>query len=461
MTTKATERPADVGWTVVSDARRPDPPHLVRPRRIFLQMMALTLVALLLVAAAVAVLSLREAERESAVDATQRAVVLAGAVVGPSIGDDIASGSPSSTAVLHNAVEKYVLSDAVVRVKLWTAEGRIVYSDESRLVGFQAPLDADQQAVLAGTAPAQAELSDLTEPENVYEADQGRLLEVYTQVKTPDGQSLLFESYYRYGVTQGQVGETWRNLVFVAGAGVLALLLLLTPLVGRLLKLLGRLQQQREMLLVRAVEASGAERRRIAAGLHDGVVQDLAGTAFVLAGATGSARRAGREDLAADLGRAASAVRTSVGGLRALLVDIYPPSLSATGLAAVLVDLVEGPAGRGLTTTLELPEPMRSVLNRDHERLIFRVVQECLHNTARHARASSVVVSLVEQPNALVVTVSDDGQGFNPEEVLASPELHRYGVRLMSDAAAESGAELRVRSRPGEGTVWKLRIALP
>ena len=149
------------------------------------------------------------------------------------------------------------------------------------------------------------------------------------------------------------------------------------PVIWSLVVQLRKTQQQRQDAAIRAAEIATAERRRIAATLHDGVVQDLAGTAFVLSGAVRRAEHAGEGPLASSLARASEAVRSSIGGLRSLLVEIYPPSLSATGLDAVLLDLVEGPITRGLEVEVELPEASPSGLDRDGERLVFRVAQEC------------------------------------------------------------------------------------
>jgi signal transduction histidine kinase len=420
---------------------------------------ALTALVVLVVAVVAATLSRQEAQRESAIDATQRAVVIAGTVVQPSIGEDILTGSPDSWAVLDTAVRRYVLIDPVVRVKLWDGNGRIVYSDEPRLIGQQYPLELDERRVLVDGARPEANVTDATEPENRYEVGAGKMLEVYSRVTTPSGTPLLFETYFSYDGGNGRVGQIWRGFAYVTYASIALLLLLLLPVIWQLVVRLRRTQEEREMLLVQAAEISTAERRRIAATLHDGVVQDLAGTAFVLSGAAASAEGAGQTPLAASLKRASEAVRSSIGGLRSLLVEIYPPSLSATGLDAVLLDLVEGPTTRGLEVQLELPEANQTPLDRDSERLVFRVAQECLRNVARHAAARHVAVRLRDAGGSMVLSVTDDGIGFDPEQVLQNPRPEQYGLRLMVDDARAAAAELRVRSAPGQGTQWELKVA--
>jgi signal transduction histidine kinase len=449
----------DAPWVVLADRRSPLSAIARRPSWwMYARVAALTALVVVVVAVVAAALSRQEAQREAAIDAAQRAAVIVGTVVQPSLNEEVVTGSPGSTDVLDAAVRHYVLIDPVVRVKLWNADGRIVYSDERRLIGQQYGLDADERAVLVEGGAPEANVSDANEPENRYEAGSGKLLEVYSRVTTPAGTPLLFETYFSYDGGNGRVGQIWRGFAYVTYASIALLLLLLLPVIWQLVVRLRKTQEEREMLLVQAAEISTAERRRIAATLHDGVVQDLAGTSFVLSSAASSAEGAGQTPLATSLKRASDAVRSSIGGLRSLLVEIYPPSLSATGLEAVLVDLVEGPTTRGLDVELELPEVSQTTLDRDGERLVFRVAQECLRNVARHAAARHAAVRLQDTGSSIVLSVSDDGIGFDPEHVLQNPRPDQYGLRLMVDDARAAAAELRVRSAPGQGTQWELKV---
>ena len=122
------------------------------------------------------------------------------------------------------------------------------------------------------------------------------------------------------------------------------------PLVWRLDRRVRRAREERERLLRRAVEASDAERRRIAADLHDGVVQELAGASFALAAA--AKRMPEAPAVSASLDRVAAGVRQSMRSLRSLLVEIYPPNLHTEGLTPALGDLLAPLPGSGLTTSL-------------------------------------------------------------------------------------------------------------
>lgn len=166
--------------------------------------------------------------------------------------------------------------------------------------------------------------------------------EVYRPVWTPGGTPLLFETYFRYDTVSQRSQQLWRGFAGVMLSSILALLLLLGA-GGWLLAVRARRASARQAELTRrALDASDAERRMIAATLHDGVVQQLVAASFVAAGqAQRAASVTGDAKLAADLDAVASAVRDGIAGLRSLLVDIYPPSLHTAGLASALRDLAD------------------------------------------------------------------------------------------------------------------------
>ncbi|MFY0407779.1 sensor histidine kinase [Solicola sp. PLA-1-18] len=429
----------------------------IRPRRVYTQVAALTLAVVALVAVLGSVAARNIAEREADNDAAQQAGLLAETVVEPALKDGISTGDPAAVAALDEAVRSQVLSDRIVRVKFWTPAGTIVYSDEPRLVGRTFDLGEEEREVLERPA-TRAEVTDLSEPENVYERGQGKLLEVYRPVSTPDGDRLLFEVYSPYDTVLARSGELWRGFSGITLTSLIALVVLLMPILWRLLDRLRAAQAQREHLLQQALDASDAERRRIAATLHDGVVQELAATSFVVSGAAAQARADGHPEIGRSLDDAAGAVRTGINGLRSLLVDIYPPSLEGTGLAQALTDLVEGYRTRDSVVTLDVAPSDHPRLHRDGERLVFQVAQETVRNAVRHAGARRVDVRLRETADEVVLEVVDDGAGFDVDAVLADPAPGHFGVRLLVDAARRGHADLDVITAPGAGTTWHLRV---
>jgi signal transduction histidine kinase len=337
----------------------------------------------------------------------------------------------------------------------------VLYSDEAALIGQTFSFEDEARTAL--TAPrTEAGISDLSRPENRFERGEGRLLEVYRPVWTPQGRPLLFETYFRYTTVSERTGQLWRAFAGLMLSSILVLFLLLIPLVWSLVRRTRTAQREREAMLQRAVDASGQERARIAASLHDGIVSQLAGTSFDIAARAERARAAGEPDHAGELGDVAAAVRTSIGGLRALLVEIYPPSLTAAGLRTALRDLANA-SGADARVELEIDEDVARALHPDASDAVFRVVREGLRNAEKHAGASTIWVRLAPGPESdgsVRLDLEDDGIGFDAAEVREYPGTGHFGLLLIADAARSVGARLRLRTGPGEGTHYRMDIAV-
>lgn len=451
------------GWRELSAPRRAiDLDRPVRPRRVLVRVAAMATLVLVAVVFVGGWASRREAEGESVTAAADRTETLADVVVQPALLDGLLDGDPAATRRLDDAVRRHVLGDGIDRVKVWTREGRIAYSDESRLVGRQFELDEEELEAFDVESTG-AEVTDLSEPENVYERDLGKLLEVYHPVRLPDGTPLLFETYATYDVVTDRRTEIWRGFSVITFGSLAALLLVLVPVVWGLLRRLERNQEHRERLLHQALSASDSERRRIAASLHDGPVQELAGASFVASTAAKRAHDTGDPATAHELDEVAAAVRTGIGGLRSLLVAVYPASLSATGLDGALHDLVTGLDGREIDVDLDVDPDALARLDDDQAQLVFHVVRECLRNVAKHAAATRVSVRvapvrLTGVGGGVRVEVDDDGSGFEVDAVLDEPAPGHLGVLLLRDAARRHGAGLALRSSPDDGTTWRLDV---
>jgi signal transduction histidine kinase len=345
-------------------------------------------------------------------------------------------------------VKRDLLDASLVRVKIWKKDGTIVYSDEPRLIGSRYTLGAGERAAL-DDGLVEADVSDLTEPENRFERPQGKLLEVYLPIRTPDGERLLFEAYFRYDAVVESGSNVWRSFAPITIGALIALELVQIPLAYSLARRLRQRQLEREGLLREALNASDIERRRIASDLHDGVVQDLAGVAFALGG---SARR---RDLPPDsaelLDRSATEVRESIKALRSLLVEIYPPNLDQEGLEVALTDLLARTNARDIDATLDTTR-LEKPLSSDVSGLLYRVAQEALRNVVEHGRATSVTMTVATNGEVAVLDVVDDGIGFDPETTAAAVETGHFGLRGLTDRVADAGGQLQIQSEAGAGT---------
>lgn len=390
-------------------------------------------------------------------DARQFALISGQGIVEPALRDDLLRADGRAQARLDQIVQERVLGDRVIRVKIWNTKGRILYSDEARLIGATYPLDSSKLDVLR-TGDVRAELSDLGGAENRYERGEGDLYEVYLPVRTPDGTPLLFETYQRSALLTSIERRIWLPFAALLLASLVFLWVVQVPLAWRLARSLQRSQRDREELLVRAVEASADERRRIAADLHDGVVQDLAGISYSLSALAESGAGI-PPDVRSALEDSSAGTREAMRRLRSLLVDIHPPNLRASGLAVALRDLVSPLSSRGIEVTLEVVgEPELSDAT---ELLFYRAAGEAIRNAERHAGASQLSVR-VEHANGLAqLEVMDDGAGFRPERREESRAQGHVGLSLLEELVTRAGGTLTVRSAPGEGTAFRVEVPDP
>lgn len=413
------------------------------------QFLAAGFVTLVVVVVATSALSRSAADEEAIADARSLTWVLAQSVAQPEIPRGLVDGDAAAIDRLDRTALDRLLVGDVLRVKLWDADGTVLYSDRTELIGAVYPLGDDEVEVLTNGG-TEAELSDLGRPENRFErALGGDLLEVYTRIESPEGQPLLFEAYLGVDDIRESRAQILDRFLPITLGALLALVALGTPLVLLLSRRLSRAARERERLLEAAVQASDAERLRIARDLHDGVVQDLAGSSMALSTVASRTDGAARDELEA-VGRS---LRVSMRSLRSLLVEIYPPDLHTGGLAAAVDDLVAPLVASGVEVDVDVTgtedAPPRAV------GLLWRVAQEAVRNVARHSRAGRMSLTVRREGDRIVLEVVDDGVGYARDAVVA--EDH-FGLRTAESLVREHDGTLEVESAPGDGTVVRMEV---
>lgn len=438
----------------VIDRSHPRPPSVAREVARFV-VAGLGALALFVVGAILVLRTLGEAEALR--DARQFATLSGQGIIEPILTDAVVTGDAGALEAVDRVVQERVLGERIVRVKIWSLDGRVVYSDEPRAIGSRYPLGEEKLEALR-TGEARAELSDLSGPENRFERGLGTLYEVYVPIRTPDGTPLLFETYQR----AEEVSSTGRRIWLPFAALVLATLVLLwlvqAPLAWRLARRVRNAYEEREALLERAMDASRDERRRIAADLHDGVVQDLAGVSYCLSALAEQEPDRLPRDARSAIAQAASATRATMRHLRSLLLDIHPPSLRAAGLEAALADLVGPLAARGIEVELEVEDT--GPLPEEVEQLLYRAAGEAIRNVAKHAEASRVSVRLRRLGGLLRLEVVDDGVGFAVEDRERRHAEGHVGLAIVEELAARLRGTLDVTAELGRGTRFRLEVPL-
>ena len=202
--------------------------------------------------------------------------------------------------------------------------------------------------------------------------------------------------------------------------------------------------------------AAEQERARWARELHDETLQGLAALRIAL----GAADRSGVLDVLQAAVRAAiDQLESDMSGLRALITELRPPILDDLGTKAAIQALAERVSSTGLIVdaTVELAYESGRATQRhtlELELTMYRIVQEALTNAAKNGRARHGSVDVIEGATTIVMSIRDDGVGFDP-----ATRSEGFGVLGMRERAALLHGTLEIESSPGEGTA--VRCTLP
>lgn len=356
---------------------------------------------------------------------------------------------PEPPSDLRTHVSALVTAGPVVAVRVRSASGEVLWADDRSVVGRRAQLpDVARRALRDGTVASL--VAQPGDPSVVAGRSSGRVLVAWVGVDDVHGTPLLVEFHESYSEVTDLAQRTWRRFA-PAALGALALLQVLqVPLAWRLASKLRRSRQAEDALLQAAVDASDAERRRIAGEVHDHVVQDLTGVAFDIDAAQMRGRPRDPED-AELLERTAQGVRQTVEDLRSLLVALIPARGGFRGGLQPALQVLAQETGRsGIRVTVhaddarDLPGPTAA--------LLYRCAQEALRNVVTHSRATSVEVAVTRDEGIATMRIEDDGQGLDESRLVERAAAGHVGLRALGELLVDAGGSLTLSSAPGEGT---------
>jgi signal transduction histidine kinase len=207
--------------------------------------------------------------------------------------------------------------------------------------------------------------------------------------------------------------------------------------------------------------AAAIERARVARDLHDGVVQSLHALAFRLyALRTGTMGDRERTQELLDL---QELVQKEASNLRRLMQQLKPVEVDPRRLVEFLMGMIErygydtGIAAKFVCDAGDVTLPPATC------REIAGIVQEALANVLKHSGAESVLVRLASQAGAWILTIQDDGRGFEFSGRFSQPELERIrrGPSVIKERARAIGGELTIDSRPGQGSRLEIKFPQP
>jgi len=199
--------------------------------------------------------------------------------------------------------------------------------------------------------------------------------------------------------------------------------------------------------------AVAEERARLARDLHDSISQALYAASLYTRAAERQIKSGNLEAVQSHLDEIGITLRSALRELRLLIFELRPPMLEQAGLSGALfhrLKSVEERAG----TQVEWQSNLNTPLPRRLEENLYRIAQEALNNSLKHARAGQVSVRLEEQPGLIRLRIADNGAGFVP----GSGQSSGMGLKIMQERAAQINARLSIESAPGAGTVILVEV---
>ena len=379
---------------------------------------------------------------------------------------------------LQQLVATTPVGQRIVAFRIWSTNGTILYSPTPELIGRTFPKDGDRGRAAQGAVTG--DISNLTDPENVYERQHWtHLLEIYMPVRATNSSLIIAvaELYQSPEELEKEVGNdrltAWVSVAVAALIAYLALAAVVrqgskkiirqdSDLRAKVSELSGLLSQNAELhdRLKRAAARTTAlnelERRRIGSDLHDGPSQTLAFAMLRLDEVEGSQDQPGQAG-SENLRSVRSALSEALGEMRAIAAGLRTPELARAEPAEIVRRAVaEHERHSGTRAVVDVTGiPSRAPLAT--KIALYRILSEALSNATRHGKATDVEVRVTESGDGnLVAEVSDRGPGF---DVRQGRREGRLGLAGMRERAELLGGRLELDSKVGTGT--RVRAILP
>ena len=397
-------------------------------------------------------LAAQAAADEAISEARSTTDVLAHSVAEPELPAGIARLRPGALdrfdTVYSNRIERGQVQELII----WKRDGTIAYSSDVSKIQQKFPLDAARlDSLRTGRTGSQIVNAQGDPVASAADAPQGGVVQTFTPIKAPGGAPLLFEAHYSLDQVDARRQEIFTSFRLIALGPLVLLIAIVTLMLSLLTRQITRAGHERERLLHSAIDASDAERRRIARDLHDGVVQDLAGTAYSLSAMARDSET--MPETRSTLTAASSSLRDGLKALRSLLAEIHPPDLHPEGLAAALADLTAPATTAHIQASVSVDGAEHA--NANQTAVLWRVAQEAVRNAIRHSQASTLAVTVRGDASRVALEVVDDGVGFDME---AARDTGQFGLRGLRSLVRDSGGRIEVRSSPGEGTTVHMEV---
>lgn len=242
--------------------------------------------------------------------------------------------------------------------------------------------------------------------------------------------------------------------LFLAGAAI-AFSLFRHRKKNEKIKIQKEILHQQDLATKAVMNAEDNERKRMATHLHDGVAQ-LLGAANMNVSALEDYKE-DDEVFGKILNKTKTILEDAITDVRGLSHEIMPNMLIKTSLSNALRDLIEKSTSPKLHIHLKI-EDLKDDLDQNIQVVLYRIIQECINNTSKHANATEINVFVKQTPSHIETVFSDNGKGFNPLKITSKSS--GLGLENIKSRIAMMKGKLNIQSKEGEGTSIKVKIPI-
>lgn len=361
---------------------------------------------------------------------------------------------------LRTFVSDRVLRWPIIRLTIWRSDGMVVFSEDPSLVGHLLPLADPLKQAFRQSAQVSVSMEG-THRHGPHPAVKH--LDTYVPVffdphETGGIPVAMVQLSQDYAGIESEVQRLFRTVIMTLVAGLAFLYVSLLPIMVRVSRTLSkqntRLEEQaheRRLLLDTVLRTSEEERKLLAAELHDGPIQRLAGLGYRLERARNRLERGNPKGAAPLLTELQEGLSEETRRLREMMTELRPPVLDQRGLHSALRDHAAA-FQRSWGVDCTVSAALETRLDPHVETVLYRVAQEALANVAKHAHAGRAWVSLAARNGSIVLEVGDDGIGFDPLYAASNGNRDHFGLTAMRERVEMAGGRWEVRSSPGSGT---------
>lgn len=217
-------------------------------------------------------------------------------------------------------------------------------------------------------------------------------------------------------------------------------------------------ERLRTKALSKLIKTEEETRSRIAADLHDGPIQELSRLAIALDLSRKHLEQGRLGDALDVLTEVRRSLSTEVLKMRGLMTELRPPVLEERGIADALEDYARSFENEtGIKVSLQVRGA--PALDKSRELTLYRIFQEAMTNVKKHSFAREVTISLdAFEETGVVLTISDDGIGFDPGTISEAVRGGHIGVVSMMERAELAGGSCRIHGAPGQGTTVRVTL---